>query len=86
MPLHVVSKFITKTYPCNIQRFFSIVKKMKIFMRIVLTFFLIFPQNIDHGYMLELPGQGGSNKYTQSMFWIKNKNNRHTPINPSFTI
>ena len=26
-----------------------------------------------------------SNKYPQSMFWFKNKKNRYTPVNPSFT-
>ena len=36
-------------------------------------FFPIFAQNIDCGYMLELPWWGGSNEYPQSMFWIKNK-------------
>ena len=30
--------------------------------------FVIFAQNIDCGYMLEPPGQGGSNEYPQSMF------------------
>ena len=29
--------------------------------------FLIFAQNIDCGYMLELPGQGGFNEYPQSI-------------------
>ena len=36
--------------------------------------------------MLEPPRQGVSNKYPQSMFWIKNKKNKYTPANPSFTI
>ena len=36
----------------------------------------IFAQNIDCGYTLEPPCRGGSNEYTQSMFWIKNKKNR----------
>ena len=36
--------------------------------------FLIFAQNIDCGYTLELPRRGGSNEYTQSMFW---SNGRH---------
>ena len=40
--------------------------------------FLIFAQNIDCGYTLEPPRQGGSNEYPQSMFWIKNKKNRCT--------
>ena len=30
--------------------------------------------------------RGGSNEYPQSMFWSKNKKNRYTPANPSFTI
>ena len=48
--------------------------------------FLIFAQNIDCGYTLEPPRRGGSNESPQSMFWSKNKKNRYTPTNPSFTI
>ena len=48
--------------------------------------FLIFAQNIDCGYTLELPRRGGSNEYPQSMFWSKNKKNRYTPVYPSFAI
>ena len=48
--------------------------------------FLIFAQNIDCGYTLELPRRGGSNEYPQSMFWCKNKKNRYTPVYPSFAI
>ena len=48
--------------------------------------FNIFAQNIDCGYELEPPRRDGSNEYPQSMFWIKNKKNRHTPVNPSFSI
>ena len=48
--------------------------------------FLIFYQNIDCGYTLEPPRRGGSNEYPQSMFWSKNKKNRYTPANPSFSI
>ena len=47
--------------------------------------FLISAQNIDRGYTLEPPRRGGSNEYPQSMFWSKNKKNRYTPANPSFT-
>ena len=48
--------------------------------------FNIFTQNIDRGYILEPPRQVNSNEYTQStcMFWIKNKKNRYTPVNPCF--
>ena len=48
--------------------------------------FLIFAQHIDCGYTLEPRRRGGSNEYSQSMFWSKNKKNRYTPENPSFTI
>ena len=48
--------------------------------------FLIFAQNIDCGYTLEPPRRGGSNEYPQSMFLSKNKKNRYTPANPSFTV
>ena len=34
-----------------------------------------FIQNIDCGYMLELPCQGDFNQYPPYMFWIKNKKN-----------
>ena len=48
--------------------------------------FLFFLQNIDCGYMLEPPQLGDSIGYPQSMFWIKNKLNRHTPVHPSFKL
>ena len=35
--------------------------------------FHISAQNIDCGYSLEPPQQGGSNEYPQSMFLIRNK-------------
>ena len=58
------------------------VVKMKIFSGKILTFFLIFAQNIDCGYTLEPPRQGGSNEYPKSMFWSKNKNQRtNGPVN-----
>ena len=47
-------------------------------------FSFFFAQNIDCGYTLEPPRQGGSNEYPQSMFWSKIKNNLgiplHTPV------
>ena len=55
---------------------------MKIFSRNFLMFFFIFAQNIDCGYTLEPPREGGSNDYPQSMFWSKNKKNRPTPAYP----
>ena len=42
-----------------------------------------FAQNIDHGYTLELPRQGGSNEYPQSMFLDQKLENRYTPPCPT---
>ena len=64
----------------------SIVVKMEIFSKIFFDVFLIVAQNIDCGYTLEPPRRGGSNEYSKSMFWSKNKKYRYTPANPSFTI
>ena len=36
--------------------------------------FHISAQNIDCGYSLEVPRQGGSNEYPQSMFWTEKNN------------
>ena len=52
--------------------------------RLIFLIFLIFAQNIDCGYTLELPWRGGSNEYPQFMFWSKNKKNWFTPAYPSF--
>ena len=58
--------------------------KIENFITKILIFFNIFTQNIHSGYMLEPPRQGGSNKYPQCMFWIKNKKVRYSPANPNF--
>ena len=41
-------------------------------------------QNIDFGYSLEPPRQGGSNEYPQSMFSIKNKKTNVYSCKPQF--
>ena len=41
-------------------------------------------QNIDYGYSLEMPLRGGSNEYSQSMFWGRNKKNNVYPCKPQF--
>ena len=41
-------------------------------------------QNIDCGYSLEPPRQGGSNEYPQSMFLGRNKKNNVYPCKPQF--
>ena len=50
--LRPVQYIITKTRLCNILQFFMPLK-MIIFRQNLLTFFLIFAQNIDFGYTLE---------------------------------
>ena len=44
--------------------------------------FHISAQNIDCGYLLELPWWGSSNKYPQSMFLSRNKKNDVYPCKP----
>ena len=46
--------------------------------------FHISAQNIDCGYSLEPPRQGGSNEYSQSMFLNRNRNNNAYPCKPQF--
>ena len=77
-------KFITKSNHYEnlpMEHTEVLVKLEKIF-----DIFNMFVQNIDCGYTLEPPRRGGSNKYPQSMFWIKTKKNRYTPAKPSFSL
>ena len=46
--------------------------------------FHISAQNIDCGYSLEPPRQGGYNEYPQSMFFCRNKKNNAYPGKPHF--
>ena len=57
---------------------------MKTFQIKTLIFFIFFTQNIDYGYLLELPRRGGSNEYPQSMFFSRNKKNNVYPCKPQF--
>ena len=41
-------------------------------------------QNIDCGYLLELPRRGGPNEYPQSIFYSRNKKNDVSPCKPQF--
>ena len=66
---------ITKTYLYNfypLKPRFYIVKLGFTGVNII---FLITAQNIDCGYSLEPPRQGGSNEYPQSMFLDRNMRN-----------
>ena len=49
-----------------------------------LKFFYFSAQNIDCGYLLELPQWGSSNEYPQSMFLSRNKKNILYPYKPQF--
>ena len=80
-----INDHITKTCPYDLQYFFFR-SKIDNFQRRIFDIFLIFALNIDCGYTLEPPRQGGSNEYPQSMFWSTNKKNRFTPAYPSFAI
>ena len=67
--------------PMQYTAIFPAVKIEKFIGKFLEIFYMyIFAQNIDYGYMLEPPRQGGPNEYPQSMFWSKNKKNRHTPV------
>ena len=71
--------------PIQIYRKFHL-QKLKIFRKKTLIFFRISAQNIDCGYSLEPPRRGGSNEYSQIMFWAEIRKLKDTPVNPSFTI
>ena len=43
--------------------------------------FLVFVQNIYHGYTLEPPHGGGSNEYPESIFQSENKKEMYSPVN-----
>ena len=64
--------FITKTHPFKYIDFTT--KKWK-FSYKKSDILHISAQNIDCGYSLEPPHQGGSNEYPQSMFLSRNKKN-----------
>ena len=59
---------ITKTYQYNFGPLKPHCYIVKLGLTGVYIIFLISAQNIDCGYSLEPPRQGGSNEYLQSMF------------------
>ena len=59
-------------------------QKMAIFQIRKSDIFHISAQNIDCGYLLELPRRGGSNEYPQSLFLSRNKKNNVYPCKPQF--
>ena len=62
---------ITKTYLYNFDPLKPHFYIVKLGFTGVYIIFLISAQNIDCGYSLEPPRQGGSNEYAQSMFWAE---------------
>ena len=62
------SKSITKTCPYNFYPLKPHFYILKLGFTGVYIIALICAQNIDCGYLLELPRRGGSNEYPQSMF------------------
>ena len=77
------STAITKTRPCNIQRFFTALK-MTIFIWFFSYYFQIFAQKIDCGYTLEPPREAFLRSTHNLCFRAKMKK-MYTPVNPSFT-
>ena len=64
----VFASHIRKTCPCNVYALKPHFYIAKPGYAGVYLFFLFLLQNIDCGYSLEPPQQGGSNMYPQSMF------------------
>ena len=71
--------------PIQIYRKFYLQKMKKNQIKIS-DIFHISAQNFGCGYSLEPPRRGGSNEYTQSMFFSKIRKIMYTPINASFII
>ena len=69
--LHDQSSVITKTYLYNFDPLKPHFYIVKLGFTGVYIIFLISAQNIDCGYLLELPQRGGSSEYPQSMFWAE---------------
>ena len=81
---HTIEENITKTRLFKYTKNFT--TKNENFQMKNSDIFHISAQNIDCGYLLELPRWGGSNEYSQSIFQSSNKKIMYTPVNPSFTI
>ena len=68
---NVPLKSITKTRLYNFDPLKPHFYTVKLGFTGVYNIFLISAQNIDCGYSLEPPRRGGSNEYSQSMFWAE---------------
>ena len=83
LPCSLVQQTITKTRLFNYIENFT-TEKWKLSDKKKSDIFHISTQNIDCGYSLEPPRQGGSNKYPQYMFLSRNKKNNLHPCKPQF--
>ena len=79
--IHMI--FITKTRLFKYTENFT-TKKWKFLHKNSNIFFQISAKNIDCGYSLEPPRQGGSNEYPQYMFLSRNKKIIVYPCKPQF--
>ena len=85
MPHYAASDlgFITKTCLFKYTKTFTI-KKNETFQIKIPGIFHISAQNLDCGYSLELPRQGHSNEYPQSLCLSRNTKNNVYPCKPQF--
>ena len=74
--------YITKCAFSNILKISP--PKTESFLIKILIFSIFLLKNIDCGYLLELPQQGSSNEYSQSMVLSRNKKNNAYPCEPQF--
>ena len=68
IPIIIISHY--GNTPIQIYRNFHL-KKLKIFRQKNSDIFYNSTQNMNCGYSLEPPRRGGSNEYTQSIFWAE---------------
>ena len=84
---YVIYVTITKTRLFKYIENFTTKKKKKENFKIKKSdIFHISAKNIDCRYSLEPPRRGGSNEYSQSLFWAEIRKIIYTHVNPSFTI
>ena len=68
---HLFRYIITKTYLYNFDHLKPHFYIVKLGWQGYTLFFLFLFKNIECGYSLEPPRRGGSNEYTQSIFWAE---------------
>ena len=86
MSQHMRKGYLSITKTCLFKCIENFSTKIESFQIKILMFFYISAQNVDCGYSLEPPRQGGSNEYPQSMFSAEIRKITYTPVNHSFTV